>query len=272
MSVSDQNSFDDPQFKAAVVRAWGGEVAPASLRQRIEAMGLGAASAPAADIVAPARLRRATSTFWPAALRHAGPVYGVAAVVMMVIGFAVAYRLDQPPAWRETFTSPMTISTGPGGAADVVPVSLANELVTAHARCTRSSDHNAFKDVPRADLNTLRRRLQGQLNFPVLAGPVDDGKGRWDFRGASVCPVDRFSAAHLLFARKGQSVSLFSLPRSSCPQAHAGDVAEDPSPDHPLAVFVGSEGVQCVVGSSDDGSMSPADLRDICDHLRPYLE
>src|SRR5215210_7990288 len=50
MTPSDPNTFDDPQLKAALRRAWGDEVAPASLRAKVLAMGIGAASAPAADI------------------------------------------------------------------------------------------------------------------------------------------------------------------------------------------------------------------------------
>jgi len=122
MATTDPNSFNDPDLKALVRRAWGTEAAPSALRDRIEAMGIGAGRARAAEIT-PAPALPASA--WPWALRHPRPLYGLAAAVMMVIGFAVAYQLDQPPAWKSTSgayvvsnpTAPAPPPAAVGGAA-----------------------------------------------------------------------------------------------------------------------------------------------------------
>ena len=79
-------------------------------------------------------------------------------------------------------------------------------------------------------------------------------------------------AAHLVFVRAGQAISIFSLPRSICNDT-GGDPreCEDANPDHPVAVFVWSDGVHCVVGSSTDRSLSVDQVRSVLEHLRPTL-
>ena len=271
MSTSPPNSFDDPALKAAVCRVWGAETAPAALRQRVEAMGIGAGTAPAADVT-PAQARpRPSAWIWP--LRYPRPLYALAAALMMVIGFTVAYRMDQPPAWRSVSpASTASVNLSPSSTLPtVMPASMAERLLAVHNRCAAEGEHNAFNGVARTDFATLRSRLEEELGFPVLVGPIDSGADRWQFRGASVCSVGGIPAAHVVFTRKGQAVSVFTLPRSTCPQARGGEVCEDPDPVHPLTVLVRPEVVHCVVGSSANGSLSPQELRAICARLRPYL-
>ena len=272
MSTTHPNSFEEPELKAAVRRVWGGETAPAALRERVQAMGIGAASAPAADITPVAAGQRQSWT-WP--LRYPRSVYGLAAAAMMVIGFAVAYQLDQPPTrpvyWGSTVSSATHSTSNPSMPPAVLPASVAERLVDVHSRCARLPVHNAFRDIPRDDFDALRRRLENELGFPVLAGPIDGGRGDWVFRGGAICPVGQVPAAHLVFSRKGQAVSVFSLPRAAFPQANDDEVDEDRNPDHPLTVFVRPGGIHCIVGSSSDGSLSPEDLRLIGERLRPFL-
>ena len=269
MATTDPNSFHDPDLKALICRAWGTEAAPVALRERIEAMGIGAGRARAAEIT-PAPALPASG--WPWVLRHPRPLYGLAAAVTMVIGFAVAYQLDQPPAWKSTsgayvVSSPTAPAPPPSTLPSALPVNLFERLADAHERCAGYPDHDGFKGVARDDFGAVRQRLQNELGFSVLAGPLENGKGDWTFRGAAVCPVGQIAAAHLMFARKRQAVSVFSLPRAACPQARTGDVFESEDPDHPVAVFVRPGGVQCVVGSSPDGSLSSADLHRIGEGL-----
>ena len=275
MTTTDSDSFHDPELKASVRRVWGAETAPATLRERIQAMGIGAASAPAAGIT-PAPAARRPAWTWP--LRHPRPLYALAASVMMALGFAVAYQLDQAPAWKST--SGAYVISGPTGPAtpppttapSMLPPTLIDRLADAHVRCVHYPDHDGFKNLSRDDFSGVAQRLQNELGFSVLTGPVDDDKspdpkGAWDFRGAAVCPVGQVAAAHLLFSRRGQAVSLFSLPRASCPNARTGDVFESEDPDHPVTVFVRPGGIHCVVGSSDDGSLSAAGVRRLGDRL-----
>src|SRR4051794_7849014 len=98
MTTTDPNSFHDPDLKASLCRVWGTEAAPAALGERVAARGTAAATDRAAAIPSVAPLTHRPAWTWP--LRHPRPLYGLAASLMMVIGFAVAYQLDQPPAWR----------------------------------------------------------------------------------------------------------------------------------------------------------------------------
>jgi hypothetical protein len=278
MTTTDPNSFHDPALKASVRRVWGAETAPTALRERIQAMGIGAASARAADITPAPAVRQATWS-WP--LRHPRPLYGVAAAIMVVVGFTVAYQLDQPPAWKSTSGAYVVSNpTGPAAvppstAPSALPASLFQRLADAHVRCVGQPDHDGFKNLSRDDFAGMGQRLQNQLGFSVLSAPIDsakadgtgDDRGAWNFRGAAACPVGQVAAAHLVFTRRGQAVSLFSLPRASCPQTRTGDVFVGDDPDHPTTVFVRPGGIHCVVGSSDDGSLSAKNLAPIVDRL-----
>lgn len=281
MTPTDPNSFDDPTLKAAICRVWGGECAPGILRDRIHAIGIGSAGAPAADITpsASAAQRRIGGV-----LRHPRVFYAMAACVTMLIGFSLAYRLDQPPAWRMPIDSPTSVSLPLPG---LLPASVAQDIVDVHARCQEDPDHRSHQDIARDDFAALRQRLGRELGFPVLLAPLDAGgapgnhrntdtnnidQRPWEFRGGAICPIDRRPAAHSVFVRNGQAVSIFSLPRSACPDARGGEEVEDPNPSRPLTVFVRPDGVHCVIGTSPDGSLSPEQLRVICQRLRPYLD
>ena len=275
MAPIDPSSFDDPALKDAVRRAWGGEVAPAALRQRVEAMGIGAASAPASAVQRHGRPRRGGVGMM---LRHPMAVYGLAAAAMVVIGFSLASRMNEGPRgqWAggragqystEYSTERYTTAT------QVLPASVAKGIVDVHDNCQKNDpDHRQFKDVPPDDYETLRQRLEKELGFPVLAAPLDGGEEGWDFRGGAICPIDHHRASHLVFVRKGQTVSVFSLPQASCPEAHGGQECEDLDPEHPLFVLVRPEGVHIIIGSSSDRSLSPAQLKRIGERLKPFLQ
>ena len=270
MTPTDPDTFHDPDLKASVRRVWGSETAPAALRERIAAMGFGAASAPVADITpAPAARRPA----WNWSLRHPRPLYGLAASLMIVVGFTVAYQLDQPPAWKAAsdaygvVSPPTGVGVPPATGPSALPSSLFDRLADAHARCVTFPDHDGFKGLARGDFAAVQQKLENELGFSVLAAPLDEGQGGWNFRGAAVCPVGQVAAAHLVFARKGQAISLFSLPRASCPRTRTGDVFFDEGRDYAAAVFVRNGGVHCVVGSSADGSLSADALRRIGEGL-----
>jgi hypothetical protein len=278
MTTTDPNSFNDPDLKAALRRVWGNQAAPADLRQRVYAMGIGAARAPSAGLT-PALRPRSSAWVWP--LRHPRPLYGLAAALMMVLGFGIAYQIDQSSpsgsgsrsgsSGYATVVGP-SLSNGPATVPattlpSALPPSLTDRLADAHTRCVGYPDHDGFKDLGPSDFGSLRQRLENELGFSVLAGAIGDDESGWEFKGAAVCPVGQVASAHLLFKRRGQAVSLFSLPRACCPQARTGDVFEDGDTDHPTAVFVRPGGIQCVVGSSRDGSLTSQDVRLIGERL-----
>jgi hypothetical protein len=271
MTPTDYDSFDDPVLKDAVRRAWGSETAPAALRERVVALGIGAAKAPLAAVTpAVAANRRG----WWTMLRHPNSIYGLAAAAMIVIGFAIGARLnvDSPRRFGGGSDGQYPVAADYGPAAPILPVPVLKGVLDVHdASRSNPASGAQFKDVPPGDFDALRKRMGRELGFKALAAPLADDDGPWAFRGASVCEIGRFKASHLVFERGGEMISVFSLPRSSCPDARIGRAYKIDDPDHPLVVFVRSDGVHFVVGSSEDRSLSPDDLLAVCERLRAYL-
>jgi hypothetical protein len=270
MTPTDPNSFDDPILREAVRRAWGGETAPSVLRERVAAMGIGAAKAPATAVmpaVVPARRG------WAKVLRHPNSVYGMAAAAMVLIGFAIAARLgDDGPRQIGGGTDTTAADYDYVPAKPVLAIPVLKGVLDQHdSSRDHLTDDKFLKDVPPGDFNALRMRLSRELGFKALSAPLVDEEGAWTFRGASVCKVDKYPASHLVFERPGETISVFSLPRASCPDARIGLAYHIADADHPLVVFVRSDGVHFVVGSSDQRTLSPEDLRGICNRLRPFL-
>jgi hypothetical protein len=280
MDPTDRNlAFDDPGLKAAVDRAWGSERAPASLRASVMALRSDSASSitpPAIlgtirpDTTSPSPATIARPAWWQRPILR----YGVAAAAMVLLGFGIAFKLDDTPFGRERFAT----TTGAGGTevtfASTVPQPIARGLLESHERCSKYPDHNVYPELSRDDFAAVRQRLERRLGFPVLAGNVEEALGRngWRFKGAAVCKVGDLETAHLVFVRQGQAISIFSLPPHTCREGDGRPrECEDANPDHPVAVFVWSDGVHCVVGSSNDRSLSVDQVRSVLEHLRPTL-
>jgi hypothetical protein len=261
---SNLTSFDDPTLKGAIQRTWGAERAPDDLRARVMALtGQNPAELAAEGASAPAVI----ASIRPSAWRHPWTRYGFAAAAMVVVGFGLASRLDNRPIGGSEHGTPVTM-------ASALPAPIAKGLVDSHDRCSTFPSHDAYPELSPGNYEAIRRRLQDHLGFPVIAGPIEQAldRGGWKFRGAAVCKVGDVPAAHLVFVRNGQAISVFSLPRSCChspgSESHA---CEDPNPDHPIALFVWSDGLHCVVGSSEDRSLSVDEVRAVLEHLRPTI-
>lgn len=259
------STFDDPGLKAAVRRAWGHERAPEALRAKVMPL---ASNTSRNGESAPAVIGTIQPSWW----QRPSLRYGFAAAAMILVGFGIAYRLDDTPFGRDP------VGGGVSGTevsfVSTVPGPIAQGLRDSHDRCSKYPNHNVYPEISRDDYAAMRQRLERHLGFPVLAGNVEEalGRNRWNFKGAAVCKVGNVDAAHLVFVRDGKAISIFSLPPDSC--RHAGrnsHECEDPNPDHPVAVFVWSDGVHCVVGSSTDRSLSVDQVRSVLEHLRPTL-
>lgn len=268
---TDFLNFDDPGLKAAVGRVWGGERCPDAVRARVLAVASSVAGVPAPprqdrDVRSPV-ITAMRPRFW----QQPWAGYGLAAAATVLIGFGVAYRLDNTPFGRDR------VGGLDGTAvtfASTVPPAIAQGLRDSHDRCIKYLSHSPSPDLTNETFSAIRERLERRLHFPVLAGSVEEALGRdgWQFKGAAVCKVGDVDAAHLVFARRDQAISVFSLPPSSCHRAgRETRECEDPNPDHPVAVFVWSDGVHCVVGSSADRSVSVDEVRSVLEHLRPSL-
>ena len=263
-------SFDDPGLRAAVHRAWGAEQCPEALRARVMSLRSAAATSPHPTDPPPTPAILTHPSWWQRPMVH----YGLAAAATILLGFGIAYQLDDTPFGRDRLAS------GPGGTgtevtfASTVPQPIAQGLLESHDRCSKYDDHNVYPELSRDDFASVRQRLERRLGFPVLAGSVEEALGRngWRFKGAAVCKVGNLETAHLVFVRDGQAISIFSLPPHTC-RDDGGQPreCEDPNPDHPVAVFVWSDGAHCVVGSSADRSLSVDQVRAVLEHLRPTL-
>lgn len=271
MTPTDPNSFDDAVLRGAVRRAWGSETAPAALRERVAAMGIGSAKALASAVAAAPTPRN-----WARILRHPNSIYGMAAAAMVLLGFAIAARLGDNSPRRLGDGSDAQSTTAADydyvPAKPVLAIPVLKSVLDQHdSSRDRLTDDKFLKDVPPGDFDALRKRLSRELGFKALSAPLTDEDGNWTFRGASVCKIDKYPASHLVFDRPGEMISVFSLPRDSCPDARIGLAYHIADAEHPLVVFVRSDGVHFIVGSSDERSLSPEDLRGICNRLRPFL-
>jgi hypothetical protein len=233
------DNFRDDELAAAVRRCWGEQCCPADLRDRLAAMKAGGP----APRTFQWRGRVARTLEWTMA---------AAAAVAVVAGLGHLLHVGGP--------------TAIGPPAAVVPVSLEAELVQTHDHCGRGADHQRLP-VPRTNGYAIAASFRSQLDRPVLVSRrADDG---WRFAGASVCPVGDVRSAHLLFRRDdGDTLSIFSLPRSVAPAAVDGQQFQGEVGHHLILGFVRRRAVYCLVANGCPHDVSAEKLAD----LRRQLE
>lgn len=234
----DQPPFDDPPLKDAVKRACGGERCPEGLRQSV--LGLTGAGA-GSDPVEIEWWRR------PMAWRVA------AALVVALVGVAI-WSSMVPPEDRGGVPTPVA-----------PPVALA-PFVERHDACVKdhlTAGHKAA-DVPQDDFQKMGSALCAKLKVPVLA--ADLRKDGWAFQGASLCDLKGERAAHLLFTRGKQELSVFTTAaakgQSTCGGGEVNFCSERIR-NHEVAAFVKSGGVHCMVGHCADGKLGGDEVRDL---------
>ncbi|MEA2736552.1 MAG: hypothetical protein QOE14_3003 [Humisphaera sp.] len=252
MNEHDENEFDDPAFKAALRRTLGTEAAPASLRAQVTSLlaaeagaGNGATEPASSDAASPSssRPRRRgrlviDRNFWRTA--------ATAACVFLVLGW-VALQI------RNEFFPPSPYGNGDGGAMTAIPASVVLDVVKTHDACAKLPDHHL---IPGNDPEALHDKLTAGAG--VTASSVNLG-GEWQFKGAGVCQVGDKRAAHLLFVRREEYVSIFSmLAPEGC--GYSADSYKDTVDQHPIAGFRHSDALYCVVGSASQGEFTRAEL------------
>jgi hypothetical protein len=113
--------------------------------------------------------------------------------------------------------------------------------------------------------------MSADLRYPVVARELG---GNWDFRGASECPVGSMKSAHLLYARSGAFLSVFSLPASSFPTLHNHENCDANVNGHPVAGFVEDDGFYAVVASNagdGNGAVDVQQVRALRDQLHKQV-
>ncbi len=237
MADALKDSFEDPELKSAVHRCWACDCAPAELREKIVNL-FRTAEPPAragADVEPhshgnPLRIPRST---W---------VLSAAAIIVLVFGLSFRF-------WG---------SSKPAVVAVNIPVSLQTDLVARHDECCAHTDHQHLS-VPRNNDAAIADALRTKLNRPVLvARPFDPG---WTFRGASICPVGTVPSGHLVFSRDGDTLSVFSLPKSVALSVKDGEEFASTSGGHAIAGFAKDGAIFCLVGNSPAKTFSGDELQ-----------
>jgi len=243
-----QNQFEDPALKQAVRRAFAGldESAPAALRQRVQAiLAAGTAAAATTGGSPPAHeepIRRPDRAWWA---RQFTPKSAIAAAIaLLAIGFMF---------WQmrsELFSSSPQAHYAP---RTTFPESFAIAMVVAHDNCAKSPEPNP---VPGKDPASVKAPLTAAAGVAVAATDLGDG---WQFQGAGICPVGGVKAAHLLFTRGKDTVSMISMPAPRSLAGFNGSYTQTVQ-DHPMSGVVSQGAVYCLIASTPDHTVSAHDL------------
>jgi hypothetical protein len=254
----DDFDFDDPGLKAAVRRAWGEDAAPQRLRGRISHLIATAASMDhSADLPAPQ----------PGWQIWASRAYAIAAAAVLIFAIGLLALYYQG-----------AINIGPGNpiaraqavslvpTRTEVPVQVMRSLLATHVACARLPDHHLIdRAVGAKSYSELSLKLTADLGFPVVARRI--GGEDWKFLGAGECDVAGTRAAHLLFGKGNDIVSVFSLPSDCMSGCAVGAQFDGMYQGHPVAGFARSGASYALMGSSPSGALSAQSLASMRDAL-----
>jgi len=236
--MNEQDSeFEDPALRGAVRRACGRQTAPPELRRRVEGL-MGAAMA-AAPVEARAPRR------WPNWI-GATPLKFAAAAAVCFIAVGVAGM----QAWDTFGPQP----TPPRVQRVSFPVSMTAGMIRTHDNCAKLTDHHL---VAGNDPTTLLAQLSHAALAPQAAINLSGG---WRFKGAGLCAVGDTQAAHLMFARDKDTISIFSLTAPRSCRHGTSSVYRAVVDGHAIAAFVYGGSMYGVIGSSPNNEVTLDDI------------
>ena len=111
--------------------------------------------------------------------------------------------------------------------------------------------------------------LSQTLGRPVLA--ADLTKDGWTFQGGAVRNVASFKAGQLFFTKGKATLSVLSLPASAATTAKDGSTYDIIFQGTPIAGFVKQGGLFCIVGQSEDASLTVEDVKSLLQRHRDEL-
>jgi len=230
--------FDDPQLRSALRRAMSTQpaAAPPSLRLRVESLMTAAAPAMAAanaNDVSSGSLRGR----WPAWAGESPRKTFAAGIAALI-----AVSLAGVQIWSAFAPTPRAPEMPPA----VFPASVAVEMTRTHDNCAKLPDHHL---VPTTNPAVAAEQLSKTEGGPVASITATDG---WQFKGAGLCKVGEAQAAHLLFARGNEIVSVFSMPAPHSCGSGASPTYHETVSGHAVGGFVFGGMVYAVVGANDD--------------------
>lgn len=232
------------ELNQAIRRAWDKDAAPIDLHNR--AAGLTAPQSPERQ---PTTLRMPVSQAFTLNFTGFGGL-AIAAILLVALGLVALALLNGA-------------ANSPTLADTALPGEVANSFVFRHDACCQAKDHHLIPGIDNDSLASVARRMSADLGVPVVATPIEG----WLFAGAGPCPVWGHVSAHLLYRHQGQTLSVFSIPQSSLPGIANNREFDCTLNGHALAAFSRDGGLYCVVGYSADDSVSPAQVKAICNQL-----
>ncbi len=229
----EHTSFDDPTLKQLCCHAWRKDCASKELHAKLAAALFDES---AGDTIRP------PVAFWQR------PFVGVAAAAVVLIVSGVAILQYH--------------SSNGNVVATAVDAQLAADLVSRHDSCCNGHGNHQLPGIALNDMNKLGQALSTNLHRPVLVSAMPEMG--WSLRGGEVCPVGKTPSAHVIFDHGGESVSVFSLPRT--PDEHDGRYQMTLN-NHAIAGFVDSRGTFFLVGSGEP-AITPEHLAALRDQMQ----
>lgn len=261
----DQAEFDDAAFKSAVRRTIGRDTAPASLRAKVTSLLAAEAAAMAArdpssgassPVHVPADYGRTRRFGRLVVDGNALRLLGAAACVVLALGW-LTHQIRQ-----EFFPAP-AIAIGEA-TITAIPASTVLEVLRTHDHCAKLPDHHK---IPGDDPDALRDKLV--VDGGIVASTTHLG-GDWTFKGAGLCQVGDKQAAHLLFARADEYVSIFSMyAPAGC--GHGTESYRDVVEKHSVAGFTRGDALYCLVGSQEHGEFTLVELEPMLQKVQASL-
>ncbi len=112
-------------------------------------------------------------------------------------------------------------------------------------------------EAPRGDYRAIAQELSRRLNQTVFV--ADLSAEGWEFKGAAICPVGGRGSAHLLYARDGQTLSLFTLApegRGDCGKLRPGECLRREVQRHPVVLAQRETVLVGLVGEAENGRLT----------------
>jgi hypothetical protein len=185
---------------------------------------------------------RAGQSWWG----RKGQVMAIAASILLVVGL-LGYE------YTVLFPSEFDANTYAMGVA--IPEDLESDLVIQQQAAAQSG---AARGSSQVDFSALSKDLSAKIGQRAFARAL---RG-WSFRSSSVVQVQHALAAQVAYGRGDQTVAVLSMPAEGMNLGRYG-MAEGSQGNYHMTAFIHNHGLYAVVGSSPDGKLTLADVRDI---------
>lgn len=285
MQNDQDNLFDDPVLKEAVIRALGSERAPVGLADRIRlamqqvqtdgteslpdrstgltpSIGISSGSTENASNPGPAAPLQIKPVHQPVQAPRYFRLFAsiAAAAAIVLVGTMILQPLlnSRPDQSGEVAHGPehgvqvMTVAQMPSG--------LPRQILALHDYCSGLPGHHDLH-ASRNDFHAIQQELVTDGHGPAWV--FDLTQTGWHFHGASRCHLGDQQISHLVFDRKDDSVrlSVMTIPIEPGWQLPNGaEISEQVDPDHWIVAFVADGQLFTLVASGPASDISLASL------------